>query len=213
MSDRLTGGAIHQLFESQVERTPDAVAVVFEGQKLTYRELNVKANQLANYLRSLGVKPEVLVGIYVERSFDTIVGILGVLKAGGAYVPIDPAYPSERIAYMLDDSQLPVLLTQKQLIASLSEHQARVVCLDSVWKKISVMPEIPPISDVVPENLAYVIYTSGSTGNPKGVLIAHRGLCNLAQAQIKLFDVQPDSRVLQFASFSFDASIWEIVMA
>ena len=213
MSDRLTGGAIHQLFESQVERTPDAVAVVFEGQKLTYRELNVKANQLANYLRSLGVKPEVLVGIYVERSFDTIVGILGVLKAGGAYVPIDPAYPSERIAYMLDDSQLPVLLTQKQLIASLSEHQARVVCLDSDWKKISVMPEIPPISDVVPENLAYVIYTSGSTGNPKGVLIAHRGLCNLAQAQIKLFDVQPDSRVLQFASFSFDASIWEIVMA
>jgi len=213
MSDNLKGGTLHQLFESQVERTPDAVAVVFEEQKLTYRELNVKANQLANYLRSLGVKPEVLVGICVERSFDTIVGILGVLKAGGAYVPIDPAYPSERIAYMLDDSQLPVLLTQKQLIASLSEHQARVVCLDSDWKKISVMPEIPPISEVVPENLAYVIYTSGSTGNPKGVLIAHRGLCNLAQAQIKLFDVQPDSRVLQFASFSFDASIWEIVMA
>ncbi|WP_333377629.1 amino acid adenylation domain-containing protein [Microcoleus sp. B4-D4] len=213
MSDHLKGGAIHQLFESQVERTPDAVAVVFEGQKLTYRELNVKANQLAHYLRSLGVRPEVLVGICVERSFDTIIGILGVLKAGGAYVPIDPAYPSERIAYMLDDSQLPVLLTQKQLIGSLSEHQARVVCLDSDWKKISVMPEIPPISDVVPENLAYVIYTSGSTGNPKGVLIAHRGLCNLAQAQIKLFDVQPDSRVLQFASLSFDASIWEIVMA
>jgi len=213
MSDNLKGGTLHQLFESQVERTPDAVAVVFEEQKLTYRELNVKANQLANYLRALGVRPEVLVGICVERSFDTIVGILGVLKAGGAYVPIDPAYPSERIAYMLDDSQLPVLLTQKQLIASLSEHQARVVCLDSDWKKISVMPEIPPISEVVPENLAYVIYTSGSTGNPKGVLIAHRGLCNLAQAQIKLFDVQPDSRVLQFASFSFDASISEIVMA
>ncbi|WP_333288377.1 amino acid adenylation domain-containing protein [Microcoleus sp. MON1_C5] len=213
MSDHLKGGAIHQLFESQVERTPDAVAVVFEGQKLTYRELNVKANQLANYLRSLGVRPEVLVGICVERSFDTIVGILGVFKAGGAYVPIDPAYPSERIAYILDDSQPPVLLTQKQLIASLPEHQARVVCVDSDWKKISVMPEIPPISDVVPENLAYVIYTSGSTGNPKGVLIAHRGLCNLALAQIKLFDVHPDSRVLQFASLSFDASIWEIVMA
>ncbi|MEG4235607.1 amino acid adenylation domain-containing protein [Microcoleus sp. Pol11C3] len=204
---------IHQLFEKQVECTPDAVAVVFEEEQLTYLELNAKANQLALYLRSLGVGPEVLVGICVERSLDAIVGILGILKAGGAYVPIDPAYPVERIAYMLDDSQLPVLLTQKQLVASLPEHQARVVCLDADWEKISAESELPPQSDVTPENLAYVIYTSGSTGKPKGVLIAHQGLRNLAQAQIKLFDVQPDSRVLQFASLSFDASISEIVMA
>jgi amino acid adenylation domain-containing protein len=204
---------IHQLFEEQLERSPDAIAVVFEGEQLTYRELNTRANQLAHYLRTLGVGPEVLVGICVERSFDMIVGLLGILKAGGAYVPIDHAYPTDRIAYMLDDSQLPVLLTQKQLVASLPEHQARVVCLDSDWEEISLMPELPPQSDVTPENLVYVIYTSGSTGKPKGVLIAHRGLCNLAQAQIKLFDVQPDSRVLQLATFSFDASISEIVMA
>lgn len=204
---------IHQLFEEQVERTPDAVALVFKGEQLTYGELNRRANKLAHYLQSLGVGPEVLVGICVERSFDMIVGLLGILKAGGAYVPIDPAYPTDRITYMLEDSQLPVLLTQQKLVASLPEHQARVVGLDADWEEISVMPELPPQSDVTPENLVYVIYTSGSTGKPKGVLIAHRGLCNLAQAQIKLFDVQPDSRVLQFASISFDASIWEILMA
>jgi len=204
---------IHQLFEEQVERSPDAVAVVFKGEQLTYRELNARANQLAHYLGELGVKPEVLVGICVESSFDTIVGILGILKADGAYVPIDPAYPPERIAYMLDDSGLSVLLTQQKLVASLPQHQARVVCLDADWEKISVMSFLPPITDVTPENLAYIIYTSGSTGKPKGVLIAHQGLCNLVQTQIKLFNVRPDSRVLQFASISFDASIWEIVMA
>ena len=205
---------IHQLFEAQVERSPDAVAVVFEGEQLTYLELNARANQLAHYLgSSLGVRPEVLVGLFVERSFEMIIGLLGVLKAGGAYVPIDPAYPSERIAYMLDDSRLPVLLTQQKLVASLPEHQARVVCLDVNGEEISIASELSPITGVTAENLAYVIYTSGSTGKPKGVLIAHRGLCNLAQAQIKLFDVQPDSRVLQFISFSFDASIGEIVMA
>ena len=204
---------IHQLFEAQVELSPDAVAVVFEGQQLSYRELNARALQLARYLQSLGVGPEVLVGICVERSFETIVGILGILKAGGAYVPIDPAYPSERIGYMLDDSQLPVLLTQKQLVASLPEHQARVVCLDSDWEEISTESEVSAITDLTPENLAYVIYTSGSTGKPKGVKVAHRGLCNLAIAQIKLFDVHNNSCVLQFASLSFDASISEIVIA
>ncbi|MEG3918021.1 amino acid adenylation domain-containing protein [Microcoleus sp. T3_A4] len=204
---------IHQLFEAQVEQTPDAVAVIFKEEQLTYRELNAKANQLAHHLQGLGVKPETLVGICVERSLEMIVGILGILKAGGAYVPIDPAYPSERIAYMLDDSQLPVLLTQEKLVSSLPEHQAQIVCLDSDWEKISTESELSPTTGVTSENLAYVIYTSGSTGKPKGVLVAHRGLCNLAQGQIKLFDVQPDSRVLQFASISFDASISEIVMA
>ena len=204
---------IHQLFEEQVERSPDAVAVVFEEEQLTYRELNTRANQLAHYLRSLGVGPEVLVGICVERSFNMIIGLLGVLKADGAYVPIDPAYPTERIAYILSDSRLPILLTQQKLVAFLPEHQARIVYLDSDWEEIATKHELPPISDVTPENLAYVIYTSGSTGKPKGAKVAHRGLCNLATAQIKLFDVKPDSRILQFASLSFDASIWEIVMA
>ncbi len=204
---------IHQLFEAQAQQQPDAVALVFENQQLTYRELNRRANKLAHYLQSLGVGSEVLVGLCVERSFEMIVGLLGILKAGGAYVPIDPAYPPERIAYILSDSRLPVLLTQQKLVASLPEHQARIAYLDSDWEEIATKRELPPISDVTLENLAYVIYTSGSTGKPKGVLIAHRGLCNLAQAQIKLFDVQLDSRVLQLATFSFDASIWEIVMA
>jgi amino acid adenylation domain-containing protein len=204
---------IHQLFEEQVIRSPDAVAVVFEGEQLTYRELNARANQLAHYLQSLRVEPETLVGICVERSLEMVVGLLSILKAGGAYVPIDPAYPEERIAYILDDSQLPVLLTQKKLVASLPEHQARVVCLDSNWEEISTESELSPITGVTPENFAYIIYTSGSTGKPKGVQVAHRGLCNLATAQIKLFDVKPVSRILQFASISFDASIWEIVMA
>ncbi|MBR8838778.1 MAG: amino acid adenylation domain-containing protein [Stigonema ocellatum SAG 48.90 = DSM 106950] len=204
---------IHQLFEQQVERSPNAIALVFEGEQLTYLELNARANQLAHYLQTLGVGAEVLVGICVERSLDMIVGILGILKAGGAYVPIDPAYPTERIAYILSDSRLPILLTQQKLVAFLPEHQARIVYLDSDREEIATKHELPPISDVTPENLAYVIYTSGSTGKPKGVKVAHRGLCNLATAQIKLFDVKPDSRILQFASLSFDASISEIVMA
>jgi amino acid adenylation domain-containing protein/non-ribosomal peptide synthase protein (TIGR01720 family) len=204
---------IHQLFEAWVEQTPDAIALIFKGEQLTYRELNSKANQLANYLQTLGVKPETLAGICIEPSLEMIVGILGILKAAGAYVPIDPTYPSERIAYMLDDSQLAVLLTQEKLVTSLPQHQAQVICLDSDWKEISTESKSSPITSLTPENLAYVIYTSGSTGKPKGVLVAHRGLCNLSQAQIKLFDVQPDSCVLQFASISFDASIWEIVMA
>jgi amino acid adenylation domain-containing protein len=203
---------IHELFAAQVESTPDAIAVVFAGQKLTYRELDEQANQLAHYLQSLGVKAEVMVGLCVERCLEMMVGLLGILKAGGVYVPIDPAYPQERIAYILSDSQLPVVLTQQKFVASLPNYQGRVVCLDALEKELSG-EGVPPISDVTPENLAYVIYTSGSTGKPKGVAIAHRGLCNLATAQIKLFDVRPDGCVLQFASLSFDASIWEIFMA
>ncbi|WP_460207482.1 amino acid adenylation domain-containing protein [Scytonema sp. NUACC21] len=204
---------IHQLFEAQVERTPDAVAVEFEDQQLTYFELNRRANQLAHYLRSLGVEPDVLVGISLERSSEMILGILAVLKVGGAYVPIDPAYPQERLAYILSNSQVSVLLTQEKLLSGLPESQASLICLDRNWDIISQKSEVNLTSRVKPENLAYVIYTSGSTGKPKGVLVTHQGLCNLASAQIQLFDVKSDSRVLQFASFSFDASIWEIVMA
>jgi len=204
---------IHQLFEQQVELSPDAVAVVFEGEQLTYRELNTRANQLAHYLQSLGVGPEVLVGLCVERSLDTIVGILGVLKAGGAYVPLDPTYPLERLAFMIEDSSVSVLLTQTQLVELLPPHSARVVCLDGDIEKIAFHSSENPSSAVTPDNLAYVIYTSGSTGKPKGVLLAHQGLCNLATAQIQLFDVQPNSRVLQFASFSFDVATSDVVIA
>lgn len=201
---------IHQLFEEQVQRVPDAVAVVFEGEQLTYRELNARANQLAHYLRLLGVRPEVLIGICVERSFDMIVGILGILKAGGAYVPIDPTYPSDRIAYMLDDSQLPVLLTQEKLVASLPEHQAQVICLDSDWEEISTESDLSPITSVTPENLAYIIYTSGSTGKPKGVLIPHSGLLNLVFWHQRTFEVTSSDRTTQLAGTAFDASVWEM---
>ncbi|HEW97759.1 MAG: hypothetical protein DRR16_17350, partial [Candidatus Parabeggiatoa sp. nov. 3] len=212
---------IIDLFEEQVDKTPDAIAVVFEDQQLTYRELNKKANQLAHYLLNLKtgtdncslITDNCLVGICIERSFEMVIGLLGILKAGGAYVPLDPAYPAARLAFMLDDAQVPVLLTQSSLTEKLPETQALEVCLDAETETLSQKSSENIVNGVGPENLAYVIYTSGSTGNPKGVLIAHQGLCNLAQAQIKLFQVQSDSRILQFASLGFDVAISDITMA
>ena len=160
---------VHQLFEEQVARTPEAVAVVFENQQLTYRELNARANQLAHYLRDLGVGPETLVGICLERSLEMVVGLLGILKAGGAYVPLDPEYPAERLAFLLRDSAAPVLLTQKRLLPSLPDCPARVLCLDADASTFAGMSDANPPPLATPENLAYVIYTSGSTGVPKGV--------------------------------------------
>jgi microcystin synthetase protein McyA len=204
---------IHQLFEAQVEQTPDNIAVVFGREQLTYRQLNNRANKIARYLQVLGIGPEVLASIYMERSVEMIAGLLGILKAGGAYVPLDPTYPSERVAFILEDTQTKVLLTQERLVESLPKHQAHVICLDRQEQEISQQSGEKPSSDVKPDNLAYIIYTSGSTGKPKGVMVAHRGLCNLARAQQEIFDVQPSNRVLQFASVSFDASVSEIFMA
>ncbi|MBD2521399.1 non-ribosomal peptide synthetase [Nostoc sp. FACHB-133] len=204
---------IHRLFEEQVERTPDAVAVVFENQQLTYHELNCRANQLAHYLRSLGVGAEVLVGICVERSLEMVVGLIGILKAGGAYVPLDPEYPKDRLSFMLADAQVSVLLTQQRLLDQLPDYQGKLICLDKVWSEILQNKQNNPIEVITPTHLANVIYTSGSTGKPKGVMVEHSGLCNLAQAQIQAFGLDCDSRVLQFASFSFDACISEILMA
>jgi amino acid adenylation domain-containing protein len=204
---------IHRLFETQVERTPDAIAVVFEGAALSYQALNQRANQLAHYLQKLGVGPEVLVGICLERSLEMIVGVLGVLKAGGAYVSIDPTHPLESLAFRLEDSQALLLLTQAHLAAGLPRRQAEVVRLDKDWPVIAAAPDSNPASGAVAENLAYVIYTSCSNGRPKGVLLQHRGLCNLVTAQTRAFGVDARSRILQFASFCFDASVSEIFMA
>jgi amino acid adenylation domain-containing protein/thioester reductase-like protein len=204
---------IHQLFEQQVERTPEAIAIVFEDKQLTYQQLNNQANQLAHYLRNNGVKREILVGICIERSIQMIVGLLGILKAGGAYLPLDPTYPKERLAFMLKDSQISVIVTQEQLSTNLPQNNAKIVSIDKDWHNISQETTENPINKTKPDNLAYCIYTSGSTGQPKGVLLEHCGLCNLATAQIKAFNITADDRVLQFASISFDASIWEIVMA
>nr|WP_233466978.1 non-ribosomal peptide synthetase [Dolichospermum flos-aquae] len=204
---------IHHLFEEKVERNPDAVAVVFEEQQLTYHELNCRANQLAHYLRSHGVGADVLVGICVERSLEMIVGLLAILKAGGAYVPLDPEYPQERLSFILEDAQVKVLLTQQSLLDKLQSHQAQLVCLDEIWEEIVQNNQDNPTSGVTAFHLANVIYTSGSTGKPKGVMVEHKGLCNLAQAQMQTFGLHSDSCILQFASLSFDASIWEVVMA
>ncbi|HEX8820244.1 MAG TPA: amino acid adenylation domain-containing protein, partial [Archangium sp.] len=200
----------HQLFEAQARRTPDALAVQLGNDTLTYRQLDSRANQLAWHLRSLGVGPEVRVGLGVERSFEMLVGILGILKAGGAYVPLDPAYPKERLSFMLKDSAVPLLLTQQALRSVLPIDGQRVLCLDSDWSTIAAQPEHAPSSSVLPDNLAYVIYTSGSTGTPKGTLLHHRGLCNTALSTVTAHGFHPDSRVLQFAAFSFDASVCEV---
>lgn len=215
---------IHQLFEAQVKKTPDAIALVFKQEKLTYRELNNRANQLAHYLQKIGVKPEVLVGICLERSLAMIVGILGILKAGGAYLPLDPNYPSERLNFMLEDTQVSVLLSQSDLVPRFQEwsyakkcgnyqHLSSVICLDKDWKIINQESQENPTSRVTSHNLAYLIYTSGSTGTPKGVLVQHLGLSNLWHTQVYTFKLNSCNRILQFASLSFDASIFEIIMA
>ncbi|MBW4677354.1 MAG: amino acid adenylation domain-containing protein [Desmonostoc geniculatum HA4340-LM1] len=201
---------LHQQFELQVARTPEAVAVVFEQERLTYRELNTKANQLAHYLQALGVKPEVLVGIYLERSVDMVVSILGILKAGGAYVPLDPTYPQERLGFILDDAQVWVLLTKEKLLAGLSEHQAQVVCLDKDGEILSQQRVDNPVSEVTTNNLAYVIYTSGSTGKPKGVLVNHQNVIRLFAATQSWFNFSDRDVWTNFHSYAFDFSVWEI---
>ncbi|MGA9380077.1 MAG: amino acid adenylation domain-containing protein, partial [Phormidium sp.] len=204
---------VHQLFEEQCLRTPEAVALVFELQKLTYRELNGRANQLANYLHSLGTQRDKPVGICLERSIEMVVVLLGILKAGGAYLPLDPEYPTERLCFMLEDSQVSVVVTQQRLLEKLSAAQAKLVCLEQVGSQILEKSPENLNAVVIASNLANVIYTSGSTGKPKGVMVEHKGLYNLAIAQIEAFGLHSQSRVLQFASFSFDASISEIMMA
>ncbi|BAY79067.1 amino acid adenylation domain-containing protein (plasmid) [Nostoc linckia NIES-25] len=201
---------IHQLFEYQVEKTPDQIAVIYEDKQLSYQELNQRANQLAHYLQALNVKPEVLVGICLERSLETIVGLLAILKAGGAYVPLDPAYPSERLALMLEDSQLPILLTQQNLLSKLPEHQAHVVCLDSDAEAITQQSQENLTCLVTDENLSYVIYTSGSTGKPKGVAIEHHNTVALLHWAKEVFTTEDLAGVLAATSICFDLSVFEI---
>jgi len=160
---------IHQLFEAQVERTPGAIAVVFEAEQLTYGA-EPPCQSTGASLAGAGVGPEVLVAVCLERSLEVVIGLLGILKAGGAYVPLDPAYPKERLAFMLKDAQAPVLLTQERLVARFAEYDAKVICLDSGWETMACESGENPGSSTLPENLAYVIYTSGSTGQPKGFL-------------------------------------------
>jgi amino acid adenylation domain-containing protein len=205
----LQQGCIHQLFELQVEKTPDAVALIFNNQHLTYRDLNSRANQLAQHLQTLGVGAETLVGICIERSLEMVVALLAILKAGGAYVPLDPGYPQERLAFMLSDTQVSVLLTQKELVAKLPTHTAFVICLDADWNPIAQNKKENLSTSVTADNLAYVMYTSGSTGTPKGVSVIHRGVVRLVK-ETNYVHLTAEEIILQLAPISFDASTFEI---
>ena len=208
--------SLHALFEAQAARTPEASAVVFDphgaagpNAHLTYQVLNRRANQLAHHLQQLGVGPEVLVGVCLERSVEMVIGLLGVLKAGGAYVPLDPTYPRDRLAYLLEDVRAPVLLTQSKWVVALPPDTAQVICLDTDWAVLAQAGEENLLGALADDRLAYVIYTSGSTGKPKGVMNTQRGILNRLlwmQAQYHLTEAD---RVLQKTPFSFDVSVWE----
>jgi aspartate racemase len=200
---------VHQLFEEQVERTPGAVAVVFEGQELTYRELNERANQLAHHLRSLGVGPETLVGLCLERSPELVVGILGILKAGGAYVPLDRDYPLQRLEFMLTEARVGVLVTQHSLLGRLPATGCQVICLDTDAAKLQSEACSNPLLDVGADDLAYVLFTSGSTGQPKGVAVRHASIARLVFGN-DYTKFGPDRVFLQLAPVSFDASTFEL---
>jgi non-ribosomal peptide synthase protein (TIGR01720 family) len=198
---------LHQLFEEQVQHTPDSIAVCYQEQTLTYQELNSKVNQLAHHLRTLGVVCESLVGIYLERSPELIIALLAVLKAGGAYIPLDNKLPPERLAYMLGDAQPGIILTMAASVTALPDYQGSVVCLDEDWQSIVQHPPKNPANIVTGENLAYIIYTSGSTGNPKGVMLTHQGLANYLQWAIQTYPVDLGVGVPVQSAISFDATI------
>ena len=221
---------IHQLFEAQVEQTPNATAVVFDNQQLTYQQLNHRANQLAHHLQKLGVKPEITVGICLERSLEMLIALLAILKAGGAYIPLDPSYPQERLTFMFQDSQVSLLLTtskiaQNSLCASakaspnridnnqqppINPEQLTVICLDKAWETINQENPENPTSNVNPTNLAYILYTSGSTGFPKGVAIEHRSTVNFINWAQTVFNPEQLAGVLASTSICFDLSVFEL---
>jgi amino acid adenylation domain-containing protein len=203
---------IHRWFEEQVEKTPEAIAVIFEDTKLTYRELNQRANCLAHYLIRLGVGPEIRVGVCVERSLELIVGILGVLKAGGAYVPLDPCFPRQRLSFICDETAIPVLLTQERLIETLPPFAGKTVCLDRAWERISRESNHNPESGAIAENLAYVIYTSGSTGRPKGVQVPHCTVINVLDHVRESLGVSEQDAIPLVANICFDISVMELFL-
>ncbi len=204
---------IHEVVEARANLNPDATALIFEQERMTYAELNDSANRLAHHLIGLGVEPESIIGLCLENSLDQIVGLLAILKAGGAYLPMDPSLPIERLAFMLENSRALAVVTRSNMVEKFAKGKAKIISIDADRELIQAQSSKSPQIKTGPNNLAYVIYTSGSTGQPKGVLIEHKGICNLAHAQSKAFYVRPESRVIQFASFSFDASVSEIFMA
>jgi non-ribosomal peptide synthetase component F len=200
---------LHELFERQVQRTPDAVALVWEEGQWTYAELNARANRLAHRLRELGVGPDVPVGVCLERSPEMVVSLYAVLKAGGAYLPLDPEYPASRLASILEDSGLELVLAQEALTGVLGDWPGRVLAVDTQWDQIAAEDDTNPAGISGPEHLAYVIYTSGSTGRPKGVMVEHAGICNRLWWMQQEYGLTGSDRVLQKTPYSFDVSVWE----
>lgn len=204
---------LQEVIRCHALQRPDAIAICYGDSAITYFELDRRANQLGNYLQRLGVKPEMIIGLHMERSIEAIVGLLGILKAGAAYLPVDPGYPMARLDLILKDAKAPLIVTTQSLSKNLPDTGARLLCLDSELQEIERELESLPESAVVPANLAYVVYTSGSTGKPKGVMVPHTGLLNVIRAEAGEFEVTPDDRILLYTSLSFDASLFEICMA
>lgn len=209
---------LHHLFQNQAEKTPTAVAVTFATESYTYQELDQRANQLAHYLQQLGVGPDALVGLCLERSLEMLVGLLGILKAGAAYLPLDPAFPTERLNFMLNDARCPVLLTQKHIANQLSTfttsptQKYTTLCLDAEWEMIGRMPQTPPLCLSTADNLAYIIYTSGSTGRPKGVQVLHRAVVNFLHAMKQQPGMTADDTLLSVTTLSFDIAVLELFL-
>src|SRR5260370_16210006 len=197
-------------FERQVDATPDAPAVTFEGAHLSYRDLNQRANQVAHLLVEMGVGPEVLVGLYMERGFELVIGLIGILKAGGGYLPIDPVYPKERIAFMLEDAQTTIILTPESLKPALPDPRAKVLCMDSERALFEGQSGANLAETSSPDNVAYVIFTSGSTGKPKGALVTHRNVTRLMQSTEHWYHFNATDVWTFFHSHAFDFSVWEL---
>lgn len=212
----LENKCIHQLFEIQAKKQKDQFAVIFKNQQITYEQLNHQANKLAHYLQKERVKPDALVGICLERSLNTVIGLLGILKAGGAYVPLDPTYPPERLAYMVEDAKISVLLTQKKLMGISSNfilnHNIKIICIDADWEEIAQESEENPISEVTPQKLAYTIYTSGTTGKPKGVQIEHKSVVNFLTSMSQEPGMTATDILLAVTTISFDIAGLEIYL-
>ena len=209
-----TQQCVHQLFEAQAARSPDAVAVVYEGRSLKYRDLEARANQLAHYLRRQGAGPEVKVAICLDRSLDMVIAVLAVLKAGGAYVPLDPTYPQQRLALVVEDVQAPILLTRQSFLALFPSCKDKTVCLDSDQEAIAAESAETPVCRTSPDDLACVLYTSGSTGKPKGVMITHRNQVNIYYAWEDAYQLRTSvSSHLQMANYTFDVVSGDLVRA